>query len=104
MDSSTALAQGVSGKLDEQIEQEQIEFDTTACSWVETRDDPPSEDQIIPTDAEILEWVRKIQSSGTPKGYLYTNSALKYWVRFTFGVLTPEYKQVAERIDALVQA
>ena len=57
----------------------------------------------VPSDDEILSWARRVREHGKRQGVLYLNSALKYWVRYTFHSYTPEYRAVGQRIDAIVR-
>ena len=54
-----------------------------------------------PTDDQIVSWATAIRASGEA-GHIYTVSALKYWVRYTFQSYTPEYRYVGERLEALL--
>jgi hypothetical protein len=56
--------------------------------------------KIVPTDEVILAWCEEVQSK-TTMGKL-APSAFRYWARYTFDVLSPEFKVVSARISELL--
>ena len=52
------------------------------------------------SDADLISWAQKCRESH--QDYLKV-SALKYWLRYTFESYTPEYKELGERLEKVVQ-
>jgi len=57
----------------------------------------------VPSDDQIIEWAREVRSILRDQGYLISSEGLRYWVRYSFDALSPEYKAVGERINTLVR-
>jgi hypothetical protein len=52
----------------------------------------------------VREWSGKVRESGEAKRNFYTVNALKYYVRYYYGVFTDEYKVVAEHLEKIYES
>ena len=66
--------------------------------------DSEESDSKVPTEDQVREWGNQVRKIKRGEGYVLAAEGLRYWVRYTFSPLTPEYRETCEIIDTLFES